>query len=170
MKGIHIAKVTLNIGVGEGGEKLANAKTLIERVSGRKAIIMKAQTRIPSFKIRKGDPLGVKVTIRGKPGEEIVKKALESRDSLIPLRSIDRHGNLAFGVAEYIDFPGVKYDPKIGMLGFDVCVTIEKPGTRIARRRIRQKTLPAKQRPKKAETRAYLEKEFGVKFQEEVQE
>src|SRR3989344_131304 len=98
MKGVHVAKVTLNIGVGEGGEKLANAKTLIERVSGSKAIIMKALARIPSFKLRKGDPLGVKVTVRGKAGEEILRKALESRDHALSPKSIDRHGNIAFGV------------------------------------------------------------------------
>ncbi len=170
MKGISVAKVTLNIGVGEGGEKLANAKTLIERVSGRKAIVTKALSRNPSFKVRKGDPLGVKVTVRGKPAEEIVRRAFESRDGTVSPRSIDRHGNIAFGVPEYIDFPGMKYDPKIGMLGFDVCVTIEKPGARISRRRIRQRPLPVKQRPKREETRAFLEKEFGVRFQEESRE
>ena len=45
------------------------------------------------------------------------------------------HGNLSFGIHEYIEMPGAKYDPDIGMFGLDVSVNLERPGYRISRRK-----------------------------------
>ncbi len=164
---VRLAKVTLNIGVGEGGDKLANAKSLLERLTdGKTAVLTKARARNPSFKVRKGDPIGAKVTLRGAAAEELVKKALDARDYVLSPKSIDRAGNVAFGVREYIDFPGMRYDPKLGMMGFDVCLTLEKPGARVARRKIRRSKLPKKQRVTKVEAIAFMETKFGAKFEE----
>ena len=79
-------------------------------------------------------------------------------------RSMDGFGNVAFGVKEYIDFPGAKYDPKIGMMGFDVCISLRKPGARIARRRIATRRLPKRQRVSNEEAKAFLSEKFGVTF------
>ncbi len=166
MQQVRLSKVTLNIGVGEGGDTLANAKMLLERISGAKAVVTNARDRNPTFKVRKGDPLGVKATIRGNGAMEVVRKAVESREGVLPQKCIDRTGNVAFGVREYIDFPGMKYDPKIGMMGFDVCLTLEKAGARIAKRKVRRSKLPVRQRPTKQEAREFMEKNFGAKFGE----
>ncbi|MEM0475290.1 MAG: 50S ribosomal protein L5 [Candidatus Norongarragalinales archaeon] len=162
MKDAFLEKVTLNIGAGEGGQKLENARALLERVSGRTAVVTKARARNPAFKIRKGDAIGVKVTLRGTAAREFLKRALEVVDKNIPARSFDEFGNVAFGVKEYIDLPGMKYDPAIGMMGFDVCITLCKAGARVSRRRIAKRRIPAKQRVSKAEAMDFLRKEFGV--------
>jgi large subunit ribosomal protein L5 len=159
-----LEKVTLNIGAGEGGQKLDNARTLLERVTGRKVIATKAKARNPSFKVRKGEPIGVKVTLRGSQAREFLAKALEVVDKKIPNRSFDNYGNVAFGVKEYIEFPGMKYDPAIGILGFDVCLTLSKAGARVGRRRIAKRRVPAKQRVSKQEAMDFLSKEFGVEI------
>lgn len=136
MREIEIEKVTLNIGVGKGGEKLENAKKLLERLSGCKAVPTKAKVRNPVFRIKKGDMIGTKTTMRGKAALEFLKKALQAKDNSLPARSFDNLGNFSFGIGEYIEFPGAKYDPKIGIIGFDVCVTLRrKGGRRVALRR-----------------------------------
>ncbi|MFH1470709.1 MAG: 50S ribosomal protein L5 [Candidatus Micrarchaeota archaeon] len=135
MKEIIIEKVTLNIGSGEAGQKLENAKTLLEVMTNRNPIVTTAKVRNPVFKIKKGDPIGAKVTIRGKAAKEILERALKAVEHTLKERSFDENGNFSFGVKEYIDFPGVKYDPKIGIIGFDVCVTLRRRGARVSSRR-----------------------------------
>ena len=163
LQNVLLEKLTLNIGVGEGGEKLQNAKTLLETISGGTAVVTKARVRNPTFKIRKGDPIGVKVTVRGKPAEELLRRALDAVEFIVSPKSFDNNGNVSFGVREYIDFPGVQYEPKIGMLGFDVCVTLEKPGKRVAFRKIKASRIGRKQTVSRPEAQEFLRQKFGVK-------
>ena len=167
MQEVLIDKLTLNIGVGQGGEKLQNAKTLLERITGKTAVITKAKVRNPTFKIKPGDNIGVKITLRKKEADEILKKSLEVVDNKLKEKSFDKFGNLAFGVPEYIDFPGMKYDPKIGMMGFDVCVTLKKRGKRIAKRRVAQTRLPARQKVSIKEAQEFVTNSFKVNIAKE---
>jgi large subunit ribosomal protein L5 len=159
---IRIDKVTLNCGVGAPGQELENARTLLERITGHKPVYTQAKSRNPTFKIRKGDNIGCKVTLRGKTASELLVKALDVPDHQISEKSFDDCGNVAFGIKEYIDFPGIKYDPKIGMMGFDVCITLVKTGVRVQRRKIKPKRLPRKQRVAKKEAQEFLARNFGV--------
>ncbi len=135
MREAVVDKVTLNIGVGKSGQELENAKSLLERLSGAKAVPTHAKVRNPVFRIKKGDIIGTKATLRGPGAIEFVKKALKVKAFTLPSRSFDKEGNFSFGVPEYIEFPGAKYDPQIGMLGFDVCVTLRRRGFRVGKRR-----------------------------------
>jgi large subunit ribosomal protein L5 len=161
---IRIDKVTLNCGVGESGQKLENARALLERITGHKAVYTQAKSRNPTFKIRKGDNIGCKVTLRGKEASDLLVKALDVPDHQISERSFDECGNVGFGIKEYIDFPGIKYDPKIGMMGFDVCITLVKAGVRVQRRKIMPRKLPRKQRVAKKEAQEFLSRIFSVKI------
>lgn len=138
MKAVKIEKVTVNIGVGSAGERLDFARELLTKLTGRKPIETLAKKRNPVFHLRVGLPIGIKVTLRGKAAHEFVDKALTARRRTISDRSFDKQGNFSFGVPEYIDFPGAKYDPKIGMFGFDVCVTLTRPGRRVMLRKQKQ--------------------------------
>ncbi|MFA4946561.1 MAG: 50S ribosomal protein L5 [Candidatus Micrarchaeia archaeon] len=162
----RLEKVTVNIGAGASGQPIENARTLLERLTGGKPVTTKARRRDPAFKLRKGDEIGAKVTLRGVSARTFLDKALETRDRELSARSFDNFGNLSFGVKEYIDFPGAKYDPKLGMIGFDVCVSLRKPGSNIAKRRIAPRRLPRKQRVSAPEARAFMEREFKVKVGE----
>lgn len=162
MQTVKLEKLTLNVGVGTPGERLESAKVLLERISGKKAVMTQSKDRNPTFKIRKGDNIGTKVTLRGKSAEEVLRKALDVKDGVLLESSFDRFGNVSFGIKEYIDFPGMKYDPKIGMMGFDVSVTLTKAGKRISTRKIATRRLPGKQRVSRQEAMEFLAKSFKV--------
>ncbi|MEK6843702.1 MAG: 50S ribosomal protein L5, partial [Candidatus Micrarchaeota archaeon] len=83
MQEVRLEKVTLNIGAGEPGERLENAKVLLEKITGKKAILTKAKDRNPTFKIRKGDNIGSKVTLRGELANEILKRSLDVRETIL---------------------------------------------------------------------------------------
>jgi large subunit ribosomal protein L5 len=166
MRQIAIEKVTLNIGVGKSGAELENAKTLLERLSSRKAVETLAKTRNPVFHIKKGDPIGAKTTLRGSAAAEFVKKALHPKDNKLSPRNFDKFGNFSFGVAEYIEFPGAKYDPKIGIIGFDVCVTLKrKGGWRASKRRHARAEIGASHRITKEEGIAFAHNVLGVEIE-----
>lgn len=163
MRVLSIDKVTLNIGVGQSGAELENAKTLLERLAGTTAVETLAKSRNPAFHIKKGDPIGAKTTLRGANAYEFVKKALHVKEFKLPGRSFGRDGNFSFGVPEYIEFPGAKYDPKIGIIGFDVCVTLRrKGGMRILRRRRARAEMGIGHKISKADGIAFAETALGV--------
>ncbi|MDD5317480.1 MAG: 50S ribosomal protein L5 [Candidatus ainarchaeum sp.] len=167
MRDIRVEKVTLNIGVGESGQKLENAKALLTKVCGKKPMTTLAKVRSPTWRIKPGDPIGAKVTLRGGDAVGVLKRALEAVDKRLEESSFDRRGNFSFGVREYIDFPGVKYDPKIGILGFDVCVTLSRKGARVTRRRrMKARRLGAGHVVTADEARAFAARDFGVEFAE----
>ncbi len=165
MREIMIDKVTVNIAIGQPGDGLDNAKVLLERLTGRKPIETTAKKRNPVFKLRVGLPIGTKVTLRGKDANEFVEKALAARKKMIKASSFDRQGNVAFGVAEYIDFPGAKYDPDVGMLGFDVCLTLSRKGKRVGLRRIKKSKLGRKHGISREEAQDFMKNVFGAKIE-----
>lgn len=160
---IKIDKVVLNIGVGSPGERLDNAKKLLEIITGKKAVYTKAKERNPTFKIRPGLEIGVKVTLRGKEAIEILKRTFQAVKNTIKKDMFDNTGNLSIGIKEYIDFPGVKYMPEIGVMGFDVAVRLIKPGYRVARRKRKPAKIGKNQRVTKEEAIEFISKNFDVK-------
>ena len=166
MRVIRIEKVTVNIGVGSPGDRLEHAKNLISRLTNdRKPVETQAKNRNPVFKLRKGMPIGVKVTLRGDSAKAFVEKALTARKRLIKESSFDKQGNFAFGVPEYIDFPGAKYDPTIGMFGFDVCVSLTRPGRRVTLRRLRSGKIGKFHRISKEEAIEFAKTTFKAKVE-----
>ena len=78
---------------------------------------------------------------------------------------IDKQGNFAFGVHEYIDFPGAKYDPGIAMFGFDVCVSLSRKGRRIALRKLRPSSVGKSHRVTKEEAMEFAKSALNVKLE-----
>jgi len=166
MRSILINKVTVNIGVGAPGDRLDQAKTLLTRLSNdRTPVETLARKRDPVFKLRKGLPIGTKVTLRGDEAKSFLEKALAAKRKTLKLSNFDKQGNLAFGVHEYIDFPGAKYDPGIAMFGFDVCVSLARPGGRIALRRLRPASIGNAHRISKEEAMEFMKNSFNVKIE-----
>ena len=166
MREILIEKVTVNIGVGEPGEKLDQAKDLLSRIAeDRKPVETHAKRREPAFKLRKGLSIGTKITLRGPAAKSFLEKALTAKRKVLRESNFDRQGNVAFGVAEYIDFPGVKYDPSIPMFGFNVCVSLTRPGRRVALRKLRPAKIGKQHRITKEEAMEFVKSNFDVKLE-----
>ena len=162
MRKIRLEKVTFNIGVGESSDKLDKAKKILQKITGRTPVLTKARDRVQVFGIKKGETIGVKATIRGKDAEDLLKRAFDTLDMKISERAFDKFGNFSFGIKEYIDFPGMRYDPTVGLIGFDVCVTVSRPGLRVAERKRKRSALPIAQRSTKEESIAFIKEKFGV--------
>jgi len=165
MREILIDKVTVNIGVGSPGERLDNAKELLKRLTNRVPVETLARRREPAFKIRPGMPIGVKVTLRGKDASDFIEKTLAAKKRTLNAKSFDKSGNISFGIAEYIDFPGAKYDPSIGMYGFDVCVTLKRRGKRVAERKLRTAKIGKSHRITKEEAIEFFKSKFNAKIE-----
>ncbi len=170
MQQVRIAKATVNIGVGEGGERLARAEKLIQTITNQKPVRTISKVTNPEFGIRKGQPIACKVTLRGEQADETVKLILSGIDNKIRPTQFDRQGNLSFGIQEHIDIPGMRYDPDIGIFGMNVNITFEKPGYRIKRRKVQRKLIPHKHQVTTEETTDYMKEKFQIRIESDKEE
>jgi large subunit ribosomal protein L5 len=162
----RIAKVTVNIGVGEAGEKLKKAESVLEGVTKQKPIQTLSKTTNKDWGLRKFMPIGCKVTLRKKAAETFLKNALKIRENKISEYSFDNQGNFSFGVPDHTLFEGQKYDPNIGIFGMDICVTVENPGYRIKHRRIDRRKIPQRHELNKEATMKFISEAFNVEVVE----
>lgn len=158
----RIEKVTINIGVGEAGERLKKAETVLKSTTGHKPIETLSRTTNKDWGIRKRMPIGCKVTLRGKDADDFLKEALSTRHNKMADYSFDDEGNLSFGIPDHTLFKSQKYDPNIGIFGMDVCITMKKPGYRVKHRRITARKLPQRHQVKKEETMKFFSETFNV--------
>ncbi len=161
MLGISIDKITLNMGAGGPGEKLEKSKKLLEKISGEKSVITTAHKR-STFGVAKGRQMGVKIIMRGEKAAEFLKRVLEASENKIHESQFDDHGNFSIGVHEYIDVPGMKYDPSIGIMGFDVAVTLKRAGYRVSKRRIKSSKVGKKHMITKEQAFAWIKESMGT--------
>jgi len=167
MRNLRIEKVTLNIGAGKDQVKLEKGINLLKNITGLKPVKTFTSKRIPEWGLRPGLPIGCKLTIRKGKAIEILKRLLDAKDFNLKINQFDNNGNVSFGIHEYIDIPGVKYDPKIGIIGLEVCVTLERPGFRIKRKKIGKKKIAKKHKINKEEAIEFMKKKFDLKVGEE---
>ena len=167
MKGIRVEKVTLNIGAGKDQSKLEKGIILLNAIANATPIKTVTSKRIQEWGLRPGLPIGCKLTLRKDRAIKLLQKLLEAVDNKLRENQFDSNGNVAFGIHEYIDIPGVKYDPKIGIMGLEVCVTLERPGYRIKRRRLMARKIPTRHRIKKEEAIEFMTKNFNISLEEE---
>jgi large subunit ribosomal protein L5 len=159
---VRVIKVVVNAGVGESGDPRTKAAKVLEMVTHQKPISTRSHSTNRDFGIRKGQEIGAKVTLRGATALDFLTRAFEARDKQLDVDSIDRNGNFSFGIADYTDFTGMKYDPQIGIHGMDVAVEVGRAGYRVRQRRIQYRPIPRSLRSTRDETRALLVQTFGV--------
>ncbi len=124
-----LEKIVINMGVGDGSkdEKFITAAVHdLELIAGQKPVVTKARKSIAGFKIREGQPIGVKVTLRGENMyyffEKLVKVGLPRvRDFRgVSDRSFDGKGNYTIGIKEQLIFPEIEYDDVVKVRGMDI--------------------------------------------------
>jgi len=133
MKQIHIAKATVNINIGQVGDRVEKAFSLLQKLTDKEPIRVESGDGAKSFGVREGLNVGAMVTLRGEEARKFLEKVLPAVDE-ISANAFDGQGNFSFGISEYIDVPGVDYDADIGMMGFEVAVNLERPGYRLKKR------------------------------------
>ena len=162
MRDIKIEKITLNIGCGTK-TPIDTATTILKNVPGGKVVITKTKKR-STFNVPKNKEIGCKITLR-KNTTPFLKRLLEAKENKLRMSNFDRTGNFSYGIREYIDVPGMEYDPKLGVLGFDVCVTLERPGYRVKRKRLSGK-LGKGHLIKKEDAVEFAKEKFGIIVEE----
>ncbi|HET7181262.1 MAG TPA: 50S ribosomal protein L5 [Candidatus Limnocylindrales bacterium] len=127
----RLSKIVVNVGLGEA---LSNAKAIdaasgdLTIITGQKPIVMKARRSIAQFKIRTGNPIGLKVTLRGQRMWDFLERLTlltlpRIRDFRgIPSRSFDGRGNYTLGMREQIAFPEIDYDKVDRLRGLEISV------------------------------------------------
>ncbi|MCQ5377250.1 MAG: 50S ribosomal protein L5 [Candidatus Methanomethylicia archaeon] len=167
MREVRIGKVVVNMGLGEGGEKLEKAMTVMKSITGVKPCPRKAKKSIREFGVRKGENIACVATLREEQAEDFLKRAFESTKNRIKSSCFDDYGNVSFGIKEHINLPGTKYDPLLGIFGMNVCIVLERPGYRVARRSQRPGKIGDDQRVGKEESMAFMKDRFGLTIIEE---
>ncbi|HLC81220.1 MAG TPA: 50S ribosomal protein L5 [Candidatus Nanoarchaeia archaeon] len=138
MRGIKIAKVTLNIGSGKDEEMHKKGLKLLQKLSEEiKPVSTVTTKRIPGWNLRPGLKIGCKATIR-KNTIELLKRLLAAKNQVLSADNFDNQGNFSFGVPEYIDIKGLDYDPELKIMGLEVAVTLQRAGFRVKQRRIKR--------------------------------
>lgn len=128
----RITKITLNMGVGEAvGDKkvIEHAMADMAKIAGQKPVVTRARKSIAAFKIRKGHPIGCKVTLRRERMYEFLDRLINIaipriRDFRgVSSKGFDGRGNYSMGVKEQIIFPEIEYDKIDALRGMDITIT-----------------------------------------------
>ena len=159
---IKIEKLTLNIGAGKNKSMLDKGVKLLKIITGVDPVKTITQKRIPGWGLRPGLPIGCKVTLRKEAAKKVLGELLKAKQNKLMIKQFDDNGNVAFGIHEYIDIPSVKYDPDIGIIGLEVCLTLERPGFRIKRRKVQRKKIPSKHKITRNDAIEFMKKEFNI--------
>ena len=146
-------KVVINMGVGEAKE---NAKVLesavadLEKIAGQKAVLTRAKNSIANFKLREGQAIGCKVTLRGEKMYEFLDRLVNLalprvRDFRgVSAESFDGRGNYALGIKGQIIFPEIEYDKIDKVRGMDVIIATTAHTDEEARELLRMFNMPFK--------------------------
>jgi large subunit ribosomal protein L5 len=127
----RVNKVVVNVGLGEA---LQNAKALdatvrdVSIITGQRPVITRARKSIAGFKLREGNPIGVKVTLRGQRMYDFLERLMNialarQRDFRgVPRDAFDGRGNYTLGLREQLIWPEIDYDSVDKVRGMEVCI------------------------------------------------
>ncbi len=127
-----LVKITINSGLGDvkdNAKSVQLAQEELKIIAGQKPVLTQAKKSVANFKIREGQNIGMKVTLRGTRMYEFFDKFISIalprvRDFRgVPSKSFDGRGNYAMGVKEQLIFPEISYDQVEKIRGFDICIT-----------------------------------------------
>jgi len=127
----RLEKIVLNIGLGEAVQNakvLESAEKELSQISGQHPVITRARRSIASFRLRTGNPIGMKVTLRGKRMYDFLDKLINAvlprvrEFQGVSRSSFDGRGNYGLGIKEQIVFPEIDYDKVDKVRGFQVLI------------------------------------------------
>ncbi len=128
----RLEKITINSGLGDikdNAKSIQQAQEELKLIAGQKPVLTVAKKSVANFKVREGQSIGMKVTLRGKRMYEFFDKFVSIalprvRDFRgVSKKSFDGRGNYSMGVKEQLIFPEISYDQVEKIRGFDICFT-----------------------------------------------
>ena len=151
-----LEKITINQGVGQatGDKKLVEvAQTELSVITGQKAVLTYSKTDISNFKLRKGTPIGVKVTLRGTKMYEFLERLItvslpRIRDFNGINEKFDGRGNYTLGIKEQIIFPEIDIDKITKIFGMEITFVTTSDKDEVASALLREFGLPFKNNKK----------------------
>jgi large subunit ribosomal protein L5 len=151
----HLEKIVVNIGVGEA---LSNAKALdgavrdLTTITGQKPPVRKAKKSIATFKLREGNAIGVKVTLRGNRMYQFLDRLVNAALPRVrdfrgtPRDAFDGRGNYTLGLREQLIFPEVDYDSIDKLRGMEITIVTTARNDEEARRLLQLMGMPFRQK------------------------
>jgi len=127
----RIEKIVLNMGIGDAKDNKNSLSRAVEEmtiITGQKPVVTKARKAISNFKLRAGDPVGVKVTLRGNKMYEFLDRFISISSPRIrdfrgfSSKGFDGRGNYNFGISEQIIFPEIDYDKVKSIRGMNITI------------------------------------------------
>lgn len=146
-----IEKIVVNMGVKQGAVDKSAVEAAAEEmaiITGQRPVITRAKKSIAGFKLREGQPLGCKVTLRGRIMYEFLERLIgiavpRVRDFRgLSSKSFDGHGNYTFGLTEQIVFPELELDKVKQIRGMDITVNTSAKTDEVAREFLKQMGFP----------------------------
>ena len=146
-----LVKITINSGLGDikdNSKSIQIAQKELELISGQKPVLTAAKKSVANFKVREGQSVGMKVTLRGTRMYEFFDKFVSIalprvRDFRgVSTKSFDGRGNYSMGVKEQLIFPEISYDQVEKVRGFDICITTTANTDEEARELLRMLGMP----------------------------
>ena len=155
-----LTKVVLNMGLGDAKEHKIWLKSGVEElttIAGQKAVVTNSKKAISNFKIREGDPVGIRVTLRGNKMYEFLDRFISVASPRIrdfrglSAKGFDGRGNYNFGITEQIIFPEIDYDKIKNIKGLNISIVTTGETDEEAYELLVALGLPIRQKKKKIE-------------------
>jgi len=134
MRAIRISKLSINTCVRPREGKLDKAAKVLEQLTGQVPFKSKSRLTIRGWGIRRNEEIATSVTIRGDKAFQLLENALKVKEFELRRSCFSNNGCFGFGINEHIDL-NIKYDPACGIFGLNYFVVLDRPGTRVAKRR-----------------------------------
>jgi large subunit ribosomal protein L5 len=167
MKNIKIEKLTLNVGAGKDQALLEKGMKLLKNITGIDPVKTITTKRIPSWGLRPGLPVGTKITIRNQEKiKDLITRFLKAKANKLKKSCFDSSGNISFGIHEYIDVPALEYDPQIGIIGFQLCITLQRPGYALKRKSLNFRNIGKKHLITQEDSIAFMKENFKIEVEE----
>ena len=165
----YIDKVVVNIGVGKAGEELQKASEVLRTMTKQKPVVIIAKKNVKEWGVRKSMSIATKVTLRGDTANDFIKRSLDVFDNRILRKAFDNQGNVSWGIDEHIKVPGVKYDPEVGIFGFNVSVRVVRPGFRVKTRKKLRRKIGRNHYVKRDEAMYFFQNKFKTEIVEKME-
>ena len=155
-----LEKIVLNMGLGDAKEHknwLTSGVEELTTIAGQKAVVTSSKKAISNFKIREGDPVGIRVTLRGNKMYEFLDRFISVASPRIrdfrglSAKGFDGRGNYNFGITEQIIFPEIDYDKINNIRGINISIVTSSVTDEEAYELLVALGLPIRQKKKKLE-------------------